>query len=276
MDLNFYKLQTAGNDLILINFTGELFPPDHELREMSRKICRRDYGIGSNGLIAMTSEGIDKVKASFLTPSGEFADVVNDALMCLARYIFDSGFSGKNDFSVEINGRLHKVGVIDSTFFRISLGYPLNSDGLPLIERPEEDYLVSLTSGGKKIPSTIIQLGKPGVVIYTENRSFPRLKEIADDLIIPEKLSEDTQVIFATVNSRDDLEVFIRKSRNDDFLSSCAIAAVASVLNGFSDRDTAIHHKQSEMFFQWMQPTNEVFITSSAEYLFTGSFYYET
>ena len=95
MDLNFYKLQTAGNDLILINFTGELFPPDHELREMSRKICRRDYGIGSNGLIAMTSEGIDKVKASFLTPSGEFAEVVNDALMCLARYIFDSGFFRK-------------------------------------------------------------------------------------------------------------------------------------------------------------------------------------
>ena len=273
MDLDFYKIQTAGNDLILTNLTHLSRLKDEELCKIARHVCKRDYGIGGNGFIAVRELSSSSINASFITPSGTTAYSTTDAALCLSRYVFDSGIAGKEDFTLTINGNEHSIGIIDSNFFRLSLGVPLNEEGTELIESPEIDYIRQLNAAGRDFPATIINLQKTGVVIFTEACNISELKGISDEILKASDLDLSHRLIFATVNSREELEVHIRNSRGDDFSSSCAIAAAASVVNGFLDRNCTIIHKLGEFYFQWLQPSNEIFLTGSSDYIFTGSIF---
>lgn len=275
MDLDFYKLQTAGNDLILVNFSGKTFPDQDLLSEIAESICRRDYGIGGNGLIAVKTLASDSISAFYIDPSGKFREPTFDAAICLSRYVFDTGMSGKEDFKLKINGISHQIGIIDSNNFRISLGIPLDEERKTLVENPDAEYFRYITASGRKYPVTSVNLQKEGIVIFSENRSISQLKETADEILKAAGIPSNSRLIFATVNSREELVVHIRNSRGDDFTSSCAIAAAASVVNGFLDRGATIFHKQGEYYFQWLQPSNEIFMTGSADYVYTGSIFIE-
>ncbi len=243
------------------------------LSELSVSICRRDYGIGGNGLIAIEELTTNSISAYFIDPSGTFSNPAFDAALCMSRYIFDSGISGKEDFKLKINGISHLIGLIDSNNFRFSLGIPLTEEGLELMENPETDYIRNISAAGHEYPVTVLNIQKEGIVIFSEGRSIPQLKETADEILKAAGVSLKTRLIFATVNSREEIVVHIRNSRGDDFMSSCAIAAAAAVVNGFLDRNAAVLHKQGEFFFQWLQPSNEIFITGSADYIYTGSIF---
>jgi len=273
MDFDFYKLQTAGNDLILINFSGTQMPDNELLSEISESICRRDYGIGGNGVIVVKTLSSQEISAFFLDPFGTFKLPTFDAAICLSRYVFDTGMFGKNDFKLTINGSEHQVGIIDSKNFRISLGIPLDEEGLELVEKPDSDFIRYIKASGRKYPVTAVNIQKEGIVIFSENRSISQLKETADEILKAEGSPTNSRLIFATVNSREELVVHIRNSRGDDFISSCAIAAAASVITGFLDRNATIIHKQEELFFQWLQPSNEIFMTGGADYVYTGSIF---
>ena len=273
MDLDFYKIQTSGNDLILANLSDGEVPADRQLAGLAEKICRRDYGIGANGFIAVTGFSADGITARFIDPSGSFISPSPDAALCLSRYAFDSGIPGKNDFPLTINGETCQVGVIDSRNFRLSLGRPETPDGLLLTEDPDKDYIVPIAAAGREYPSTSLRLGKDGTVIFSEYRTIGQLKDISDEILKSGELPPASRLIFATVNSREELVVHIRNSRGDDFASSCAIAAAAAVVNGFLDHNASIHHKKGEYYFQWLQPSNEIFLTASADYVFTGSIF---
>jgi diaminopimelate epimerase len=273
MDLDFYKLQTSGNDLILVNFSGKTLPDEALLSEISESICRRDYGIGGNGLIIVKTFSSDSISAFFIDPTGKFKNPSFDAAICLSRYVFDTGMSGNNDFKLTINGMVHKVGIVDSNHFRISLGFPLDEEGIAFVENPDADYLRYITASGRQYPITVLNLQKEGIVIFSENRNLSQLKETADEILKTSGVPLNSRLVFATVNSRDELVVHIRNSRGDDFTSSCAIAAAASVVNGFLDRNATVFHKQGEFFFQWLQPSNEIFMTGSADYVYTGSIF---
>ncbi|MDC7228392.1 MAG: hypothetical protein PQJ61_16645 [Spirochaetales bacterium] len=273
MDFDFYKLQSAGNDLILTNYAGKDFPPDTDLSAIGRYVCRRDYGIGGNGLIAVKMLSPDSIVASFIDPSGGFPSTTSDAALCLSRYVFDSGVAGKNDFILSINGNDHKIGIIDSNNFRLSLGIPQNDQGTELIERPNLDYIRTIQAGSKDYPVSVIHIQKTGVVVFTEVCDISNLKNKADEILKTAEIDSSQRLIFATVNSREELEVHIRNSRGDDFSSSCAIAAAASVVNGFLDRNASIIHKSGEYYFQWLQPSNEIFITGSSDYVYSGSMF---
>jgi len=273
MDFDFYKLQTAGNDLILTNYAEQSFPDDEELSEIARRVCRRDYGIGGNGLIAIRNCSSDTIEAVFVEPSGTRPITTTDAALCLSRYVFDTGTAGKNDFKLKINNNEHLIGIIDSYNFRLSLGVPRNEEGAELIENPEMDYIKQITAGGRDYPATVINLQKTGIVIFSEASSTSHLKTMADQILKAADLDQSNRLIFAIVNSREELVVHIRNSRGDDFSSSCAIAAAASVVNGFLDRNASIIHKYGNYYFQWLQPSNEIFITGSSDYVFSGSMF---
>jgi diaminopimelate epimerase len=195
MDFDFYKIQTAGNDLILANFSGKSFPETEELREIGKMVCRRDYGIGGNGFIAVKDLSRDNLEAFFLDPSGSFSDTTTDAAICFSRFIFDSGSAGKEDFTLKINSNEHAVGIIDSYNFRLSLGHPLTVSGKKYIEHPDSEYINTIRSGGKDFPVTELYLQKFGVVVFSENRGIDQLKEISEDIFKSTSLSSDFRLI---------------------------------------------------------------------------------
>ena len=64
-------------------------------------------------------------------------------------------------------------------------------------------------------------------------------------------------------------------SLNGDHASSCALGGAGAVLAGLTDSEVFIRSRHSRYFFQWDRTSETVYLTGSATYAFSGSYYYE-
>ena len=87
-----------------------------------------------------------------------------------------------------------------------------------------------------------------------------------------------TNVEFVRLINKEEIQVRIWKRGVGESLSCVACASatvVAAAINGFSDREVMVHLKGGDLFIQWNEKNNHIFVTSSAFYVFSGSYYFE-
>lgn len=68
MKLDFYKYQGAGNDFILVDNRKSSFPKNDV--ELISKLCKRHFGIGSDGLILIEKSTTSDFYMEFFNPDG--------------------------------------------------------------------------------------------------------------------------------------------------------------------------------------------------------------
>ena len=278
MELEFYKIHTCQNDVVLLNYLYNREPPAPEFYPLvSRHMCERHLGVGANGMVVLLRGEEHPVRMRFFLPSGEESERVNDALICLARFAFDSGVAGGERIAVECKEGVRTVDFIDSSHFRVALGRPRKLDGsAELREEPDREYTLAIEIDGKKEAVTPLFLQYHGAVLFYTELSEGRLKHLSRELRSSENFSHPVHPIFVQVFSKDELlmRTWFRKE-TVDYSSAAGIATVGAVLNGFAERDVIVHCNGQELFAQWTQGTNELFVTGSADYLFSGTFYYD-
>jgi diaminopimelate epimerase len=81
---------------------------------------------------------------------------------------------------------------------------------------------------------------------------------------------------FVRVYSREEIAM-VRYSRKRpvDNSSMASAATVAAVVNGFADRYVEVHCDGGSLFVQWLDRDNAVYVAGTAEYAFSGSYYFE-
>ena len=140
MNFDFYKIFTGKNDLILISLLKEESFPLEYLPRISRRLCLRREGIGGNGVLFLSKGTETPLKLRYFRPDGEESILFNDALLCLSRYVFDSGMTGNKKLTVETLTGTVNVDLLDSQNFRLNLGTPRALDQTPLIPNPDGDF----------------------------------------------------------------------------------------------------------------------------------------
>lgn len=68
MKLDFYKYQGAGNDFVMIDNRKNNFPKND--KELIVKLCKRHFGIGSDGLILIEKSSTNDFYMEFFNPDG--------------------------------------------------------------------------------------------------------------------------------------------------------------------------------------------------------------
>ena len=276
MEFGFYKIHTARNDLILANFLSLSLPEEEEYSLIAKACCSRRKGIGGNGFIFLVPGKKDKAALRFFDSRGKEHSDIYDPLICAGKYLFDSGFFGQNDIALEYGQESKVINIIDSGHFRIGLGTPRNfPDETPLIEEPEKEYSRSFTLADKKYSMTPLKLNFPLGIFFTAGEPPYALHSLSRTLQEKGKF-KNMLPAFVTVYNRE--EIFVRSWPNKktvDYASICSGAYVASVLQGFTEREGIAHCQGGSFFLQLTQPRNQLFCTGEAEYAFSGSYYYE-
>jgi diaminopimelate epimerase len=278
MELDFYKIHTCQNDLILISYLYNREPPAAELfPAISRAMCRRHLGVGANGLVVLLPGIEHPVKMLVFRPNGEAAAVHNDALLCMSRYAFDSGIAGGNRIGVECSDGVRSVDFIDSTNFRISVGAPKSlKDMSDIRERPDAEYQQTIEIDEKRLPVTPLFLQYPAAIVFSGDRARSKLMRMSRGIRNAPEFQSTVHPIFCKVYSKDEVEVHTWFKREAiDYSSAAAAATVGAVLNGLTDREAIVHCNRQELYVQWVQSSNEVLVTSAAAYLFSGTYYVE-
>lgn len=275
--MEFTKMHGLGNDFVVVYGEQEL---PSNASERAVKVCNRFFGIGADGLVYI----LPSTKADFMmrimNSDGSEAEQCGNAIRCVAKYVYDHGHIDREEITIEtIGAGVQQVrltlqdGQVSSV--RVDMGEPV-LDGLsvptlidlhPVVNHPIE-------VDGREFRFTAVSMGNPHCVIYVDDAINFDLGVWGPKLEVHPLFPRKINVEFATVNSRGQVDMRVWERGAGPTLAcgtgACA-TLVSSVLNGLTDRSATISLKGGDLFIEWEESDNHVYMTGPAEVVYAGT-----
>ena len=237
----FAKGHGLGNDYVVINQVDLTAPLS---TQAIRRICDRNRGVGSDGLLLLVPTGRADFGLRIFNPDGSEAEKSGNGLRIFAKYLWDSGHATTPTFSVDTKG-----GVVECrchvlnrrvNFVTVEMGRAtFRAPEIPM-NGPDRDVVgVPLQlAGGPTLLVTAVSVGNPHCVTFVERLDEAECRRLGPLIENHPAFPNRTNVQFARVHSRDIVDILIWE-RGAGFTlasgsSSCG-AASAAVKNGRCD-----------------------------------------
>ena len=124
--LNFEKMNGTGNDFIIIDHRESLIPLDQQA-EFARKVCRRMFSVGADGLILIENSDIADFKWRFYNSDGSVAEMCGNGARCAARFAYHHKIAGGRTMKFEtVAGIIEAEVAEDEEFVRIQMTPPFD------------------------------------------------------------------------------------------------------------------------------------------------------
>ncbi|MDR2621300.1 MAG: diaminopimelate epimerase [Dysgonamonadaceae bacterium] len=265
----------AGNDYVYINcFREKVENPE----ELSIRISDRHKGIGSDGLVLIMPSEIADFRMRMFNADGSEAQMCGNASRCIAKYVYDKGYTDKKVITLETkagvkilevfpeNGKVKKV--------KVDMGEPvLETRKIPVIWN--DDMLINQVIDFKpvKYAVTCVSMGNPHAVIFTEGIDQLDLEktgpEIENHPMFPERVNTEFVEIVSPVYAR--MRVWERGSGETMACGTgaCAVEA-AAVLNNKLERKATISLLGGDLELEWSVENNHIYMTGDAVTVFEG------
>lgn len=275
--MEFTKMHGLGNDFVVVYGEQEL---PSNASERAVKLCNRFFGIGADGLVYILPSSKADFMMRIMNSDGSEAEQCGNAIRCVAKYVYDHGYIDREEITIEtIGAGVQQVrltvqdGQVSSV--RVDMGEPV-LDGLsvptlidlhPVVNHPIE-------VDGREFRFTAVSMGNPHCVIYVDDAINFDLGVWGPKLEVHPLFPRKINVEFATVNSRGqaDMRVWERGAGPTLACGTGACATlVSSVLNGLTDRSATISLKGGDLFIEWEESDNHVYMTGPAEVVYAGT-----
>lgn len=242
--MNFYKYHALGNDYVVIepkNISQVL------TYEQIKRICHRNYGIGSDGILYGP---LDTEKADFalkiFNPDGSEAEKSGNGLRIFARFLLDTQRIGFDECTIMTLGGIVKAQVLDNGLrVRVDMGQvSFDSTNIPIQGPPREVLSENIDIDGKAIEYSAATIGNPHCVVLNTDPSEALARELGPKIETDARFSNRTNVQFLKVLDRNNIQIEIWERGAGYTLasgsSSSAAAAVAYKL-GLCDSQIQVH-----------------------------------
>lgn len=273
--MKFTKMQGLGNDYVYVNgFTERV--KDHA--KMAKFVSERHFGIGSDGLIFINPSEVADFEMEMYNADGSRGKMCGNGIRCVGKYVYDYGLTDKTSISVETLGGIKHLdltvegGKVASV--RVDMGEPiLKPEEIPV--RADGQMVVSkpLTVNNETHLMTAVSMGNPHSVIYVDDVKGLDLEKIGPDFENHVAFPDRVNTEFAKVLDRKTVEMRVWERGSGETLAcgtgACAVA-VASMLNGYTDRAVTVKLLGGDLFIEWEETTNKVYMTGPARVVFDG------
>jgi diaminopimelate epimerase len=277
--IEFTKLQGLGNDFLLIPVGDVSNLP--EAPELARQMCERNYGAGADGVVfvARSSSADADFASRIFNADGSEARISGNGTRCAAAYLYYIGWCTEPAIRIATAagiklGRLIKREGVRFEF-EFDMGEPrFSSRDVPMSIDPPLDRVVAyrIEAGDDRIEVTCLSMGNPQCVVFVPSLERVRLAELGPFIENHPIFPDRTNVEFAKVLSRNELEIRIWERGVGHTLSSgtgsCA-AAVAAALNSLTDRKVKVHNEGGSLLVNW-RDDNVVTLIGPAEVVYEG------
>jgi len=274
--MEFTKMHGLGNDFVVVYGEREL-PSDAS--ELAVKLCNRFFGIGADGLVYILPSAKADFMMRIMNSDGSEAEQCGNAIRCVAKYVYDHGHIDREEITIEtIGAGVQQVrltvqdGQVSSV--RVDMGEPvLNGLSVPTLVdlNPVVNHPVEVD--GREFRFTAVSMGNPHCVIYVDDAVNFDLGVWGPKLEVHPLFPRKINVEFATVNSRGQVDMRVWERGAGPTLAcgtgACA-TLVSSVLNGATDRSATISLKGGDLFIEWDELDNRVYMTGPAEVVYKG------
>lgn len=275
----FTKMHGAGNDYVYIDALSEV--PDN-LPLLSRQISNRHFGVGSDGLVAIMPSDKADFRMRMFNADGSEAEMCGNASRCIGKFLFDKHLTDKTDISLEtLAGIRHlHLEICDGKVkeVTIDMGTPeLVPERIPVKSVSKEAKISEKEIiNGIEYKITAVGMGNPHAVVFVPALFDRLVLEEGPKMEVAEIFPNKSNIEFIKVIDRTHLQMRVWERGSGETMAcgtgACA-AVVASVLNGYTDREVIVSLPGGNLKINWDENSNHVFLTGPAEFIADGVFY---
>ena len=242
--MRFAKYHALGNDYVVIPTSGQ----DIELHpEQIQRICHRNYGIGSDGILlgAFPSETYDYAVRIF-NPDGSEAEKSGNGLRIFSRFLWDEGLVAEEPFTVETPGGAVTCEVsADGSTVTVEMGQ-VTFDGtrIPVQGEAGEILRARMKIADREFEYCAATVGNPHCIVLCDEPTPALARRYGPLIETDARVPNRTNVQFMRVLDRSTIRIEIWERGAGYTLasgsSSTAAAATAYKL-GLCDEKIAVH-----------------------------------
>ena len=280
--LRFTKLQGLGNDFIIIEDLAGRFDSS-KLSALARRLCKRRFGIGADGLIAVGSSEDADYFMHFYNADGSGAEMCGNGIRCLGKFVADElGFDEENLWIATGAGIL-KLGLhrenAEVHAATVSMGVPQLSAGeIPTTLKPGSERVigVELSIGGEILKLTAVSMGNPHVVSFVKKITDHHVLDLGPQLEHHKLFPRRANAEFVQVLTANKLRMRVWERGVGETLAcgtgACA-SVVAAVLNGHCEMgdEIAVELNGGELQITWLAEDQPVLMTGPVATVYKGT-----
>lgn len=275
VEICFWKMHGLGNDYIVIDNRSGLLKED-VLEHLAKKMCRRRFSIGADGLLLLYNSKIADVKMRIFNADGSEAEMCGNGIRCLAKYCYENKIVSRKHFQIETLAGVKNVWLEENNgkvkAVTVDMGNPVFSrEKIPVLGKGEfiEE---SLNVDDKVFKATCLSVGNPHCVIFVEDvEKFPVEHfgpKIEKHHLFPKRIN----VEFVQVIDENLLKVRVwERGVGETF--ACGTGACASVIAGYMTgrvkTECIVQLLGGELKIKY-EEGGKIFMSGSAETVYKG------
>ena len=259
--MEFLKYHALGNDYLVSTSEHPDFSENELTSEQVRKICHRNFGLGSDGILV----GVKDVSRNCFTlkiynPDGSTAEKSGNGLRIFARSLWDRKLVDQSKFKIVTSGGI-VCAQVDSSGQSVTVemgSVSFQSNIIPGTGEGREVLNETLEINGEKLTFCSATIGNPHCVVLHRTISAEETLRLGPLIETHPSFPNRTNVQFLEVLNRNTIRIEIWERGAGYTLasgsSSCAAASVAHRL-GLCDAEIAV-----------LMPGGQIDITISENY----------
>jgi diaminopimelate epimerase len=264
----FTKMHGLGNNYVFVDLFKTTLD-EQALPDLARKVSDVRFGIGSDGLILICPSEKADFRMRIFNADGSEGNNCGNGLRCLAKYVYDHGYTESRQFTIETRNRIVRAEVYPDASrghsvvreVMIEMGSPdltkalvpmAASAGDPQSLTVEEPFRIE----GEAFPLTCLSMGNPHAVLFVDDVDRFPLEEwgpkVEHSPLFPERVN------FSIAEVVSDRELRYRVwERGSGITAACGTGAcaavVAAVLSGKARRDAEVlvHLPGGDLTIRW-------------------------
>ena len=216
--VSFIKMSGTGNDFIVMDHRRP-FIPVADQPEFARKICRRRFSVGADGLILIEGSSRADFSWRFYNADGSVAEMCGNGARCAARYAFLHGLAGFRMRFETLAGIIEAEVLEEGGDVRVCMTAPF-------------DFRLNLhlAFAGRERTVHYVNTGVPHAVVFVDDEETP-VREWGRELRFhPLFQPAGTNVNFIRFLDGGVLKVRTYERGVEDETMACGTGAVASAL----------------------------------------------
>jgi len=263
-----------GNDFVLIDGFAERVEND---RQLAIQMCDRRTGVGADGLIVILPSDKADFRMHYINSDGSLAEMCGNGIRCFSKYLYEHGLTKETDFLVETLGGLNRqMLTVESgkvTQVSVDMGKPTFKRGeIPMLGEDTEVIDEPISVNGKTYSITALSTTNPHAVLFVDDVQSAPVCELGPQIERHQLFPKRTNVEFVQVVDRSNIRMRIWERGCGETLASgsgSSASAVASIVNGFTERNITVHVRLGQIRISWPEGGN-ITMTGPATEVFSG------
>ncbi|MBE6707422.1 MAG: carbamoyl-phosphate synthase large subunit, partial [Ruminococcaceae bacterium] len=275
MLIKFSKMQGTGDDYIFINNMDESITCPESL---SLTMCDRHYGVGADGLVLIEKSDVADARMRIFNRDGSEGVMAGNSIRCVGKYLYDNKIVNKDRINIETRSGIRDLRLYtrNGKVTTVSVGMGKASvllKDIPTTIDAERAVNYPLTVGGKEYNVTLVSMGNPHCVVFTDYVDGVDVKGIGPLFENAPEFPERINTEFVRVVNPNTIKMRVYERGNGETpacgTGACA-AVVAAVENGFCKKgeDVTVKLRGGDLIVNYTD--EKVILIGNAELVYQG------